>query len=750
MTDDGVLDQLKVIARELEQGFRQSRRVLSFQQYLELFAQNPARYARNAARYVRDCFDHYGKRTVEHAWGRTIRYNLFDLPFLDTERRLHEALVGQEGVQNELYRALNNFVREGRANRVPMMHGPNGSAKSTVARCLMMALEDYSAQEAGALYRFHWVFPTKRSLKGTIGFGGGASRDKDPTSYAQLADEAIDTRLFIEVRDHPLFLLPVRERETMIRKCFGVVGTPVAASEWLMRGELSHKNKAVYEALLASYDGSLEEVLRHVQVERYFISRRYRTGAVTVGPQMTVDASERQLTADRSLSALPSALQAINLYEAHGELVDASGGLLEFSDLLKRPLETFRYLQSTVETGEVPLTSQTILLNCVMLASANELQLAAFREHHEFESFRGRLELIRAGYLLNWQEEQTIYDQQISKNIRRHVAPHATRMAAMFAVLTRLRRPDPKRHRSELHKVVGRLTAAEKMDLYATGKPPQHLEPDSVNLLISATAELYEECERDLIYEGATGASPREMRTVLFDAAQSTAYESLSPFAVLEELKELCERTSDYAWLQLDRQEGGYHDHEHFREVLRVRLLDTLEEEFRAASGLVEEVQHRDLFHRYVTHVNHWIRKEKVRNEVTGENEEPDASLLNDVEKLLNVQDGVENWRHSIMSRIAAWAIENPGAPVNNAVVFAEQIRRLRDAVFQQRRGAVARATLDVLKVIRDNGVGLSEPEQAAAQAMIRRLSTEFGYNDASAADAAGALVRERLGDLLG
>jgi serine protein kinase len=112
-----------------------------------------------------------------------------------------------------------------------------------------------------------------------------------------------------------------------------------------------------------------------------------------------VDAGERQITADRSLSALPTSLQATTLFEAHGELVEAAGGVLEFSDLLKRPLEHFRYLQLTLETGEVPLGQQTIQTNVVMIGSCNEVHLAAFREHPEFPSFRGRFELLRAPYL---------------------------------------------------------------------------------------------------------------------------------------------------------------------------------------------------------------------------------------------------------------------------------------------------------------------------------------------------------------
>ncbi len=63
-------------------------------------------------------------------------------------------------------------MQEGRANRLVLMHGPNGSAKSTVAACILRALEHYSTLEEGALYRFHWVFPSRKTVRGAIGFGG--------------------------------------------------------------------------------------------------------------------------------------------------------------------------------------------------------------------------------------------------------------------------------------------------------------------------------------------------------------------------------------------------------------------------------------------------------------------------------------------------------------------------------------------------------------------------------------------------
>ena len=66
-------------------------------------------------------------------------------------------------------------------------------------------------------------------------------------------------------------------------------------------------------------------------------------------------------------------------------------------------------------------------------------------------------------------DEQRIYDSQIASQVQKHVAPHATRMAAMFAVLTRMRRPTTDRYQKPLQELVTELTAIEKLDLYASG-----------------------------------------------------------------------------------------------------------------------------------------------------------------------------------------------------------------------------------------------------------------------------------------
>jgi predicted Ser/Thr protein kinase len=739
-----ILDELHHIARRVERDFKHERRLLSFGEYLGLFASDPARHSRDACRYLRDMFEHYGRTRIERPWGEQTRFNLFDLPFLEKAEASREALVGQELVQQEIYRALENFGREGRPNRLILLHGPNGSAKSTVAACIMRALEHYSVKDEGALYRLHWVFPNQARLRGAMGFAARRGSSAPPPggdgSYAHLPDEEIDARLHIEVRDHPLFLLPHGARAEFLQKLYAEAGVREPAPAWVLRGSLSSKSRQVFDALLSSYEGALDEVLRHVQVERYFISRRYRTGAVTIGPELSVDAGERQLTADRSVTALPAALQSVTLYEAFGELVDAMGGILEFSDLLKRPLDAFKYLQITAETGEVHLRSQSVLVNCV---------LVAFREHAEYESFRGRLELVRAPYLLSWVDEKRIYDAQIAPQVRRHVAPHATEMAAMFAVLTRMRRPNAERYNKPLREIISELGAVEKMDLYAIGAAPDRLDDDASKILRAAIPALYHESDAYPIFEGSVGASPREMRTVLLDAAQSSRYESLSPLAVLHELDKLCERAGEYAFLDEERLPGGYHDHALFRKTLRQRLLDTFEDELRVASGFVDEARYSELFERYVTHVSYSLKREKVRNPITGQYEDPDKRLMEEVETLLGAPDEPEELRHSLINAIAAWVIDHPDQPIDHARIFAPQLRRIREAVFAERRTAIARLGRDMVILLRQEGSGLDEPRRTAARRAVDELIRRFGYEESSAADAAAVLVSERFAEIL-
>ncbi|MGE0787903.1 MAG: serine protein kinase PrkA [Sandaracinaceae bacterium] len=747
MTDSR--ERLSRIGAVVKDRFESQKRVLSFDQYLELLTENPWRYTRDAARYVRDCVDYFGTVDTEQGGQKIRRYRLFDLEFdrnPSSADGRHDYLVGQERLQASFYRILQNFVREGRVNRLILLHGPNGSAKTTFVNCLMRALEHYSRQDEGAVYRFSWIFPRGSDGK-TIGFGSRDDHLAPGESFAHLPDERIDNKLQSELRENPILLLPLEERRRLIGELYDARGLDTPPPHTMLAGQLGHKNRLIFEALLTAYRGDLSRVLSHVRVERYYHSRRYRLGAVSIGPEMAVDAKERQISMDRSLGVLPASLSSLSLYETMGELVDAAGGILEYSDLLKRPLDAWRYLLIAIETGEVSLTYSQLPLNTLLIATSNELHLNAFREHHEYRSFRGRLQLVRVPYLLDYRREQGIYEAQIFPQVDRHVAPHSAYVAALWATLTRMRKPQADDYdKRSLGELAASLSPIEKAELYADGAIPARFSSEQVKDLRAGIETIRHESDTWPNYEGLTGASPREIRTLLLDAAQDGGYRCLSPLAVLEHIEKLCE-SDDYEFLR-EKAEDGYHDHVGFIAVARERWLDRVDEEFRNSTGLVEETQYIDLFDRYIEHVSYWTKGERVLNRVTGDYEEPDPKLFDSVETMLDIEPkDRETFRKDLISAVAGHYIDHPDEAVEYARVFPQHHRKLREASYERLKKQLAEIAGDALGVLGEDEVRIERmgAERAAkARATLSSLYDRYHYEAPSASDAIEELLRRR------
>ncbi len=731
--------------------FTQNRSILSFEQYLDAFLEAPRRHARGAAQYLRDVMDHFGAEDVETPVGRVRRWSLFDLRF-DPEAKARR-VAGQEEVQAAIYRALGAFVRSGRVNKLILLHGPNGSAKSSIVWAMVRATEAYSRIPEGALYRFHWVFPSDRRLKGGgLGFGSREGVGGDPASFAHLEGETLDARLSCPMKDHPLLLLPREERRKLLEeRCRptareGAGESDFVLSDALTEGDLCHYCRRIHDALLGAYRGDWLKVLRHVQVERFYVSSRYQQSAVTVEPQISVDAGFRQVTADKSLAALPPALQSLTLLEPHGPLVSANRGLIEYSDLLKRPLEAFKYLLGTSETGRLPLEHFLLQLDLVLIASTNEKQLAVFKESPEFASFRGRLELIRVPYLRRASVEREIYDQQVSSAaVGKHVAPHSTEVAANWAVLTRLKRPLPDRYQGEVREVVEDLTPLDKMRLYDRGSAPDRLALAQSKVLRKHAPDMFHESDVYPNYEGRMGASAREIMTALLNAAQATGAACLTPRAVLEELDALCRDKSVHDFLQQEMVEG-YHDHEEYVRVVEAEYLDALDEEIRDSMGLVSEAQYLDLFQRYVMLVSHWVKGEKVRNRVTGEMAPPDESRMVEMERIV-MPPGEDrgSFRRGLISTVGAYRLDHPdAAEIDYGAIFPDLFRRLRDHTYEERKRQLHRSKEHLLGYLSDGRAALDEKARRQVEATLGNLREKYGYCQSCAQDAILFLMRRR------
>ncbi len=184
-----------------------------------------------------------------------------------------------------------------------------------------------------------------------------------------------------------------------------------------------------------------------------------------------------------------------------------------------------------------------------------------------------------------------------------------TELAALWAVLTRLKRPNPKRLPKEISDLAATLTPLEKAKLYDRGEIPERFNTEESKLIRKHARAIIEESSDDIHYEGRLGASPRELRLTLLNAAQNPKYPTLSPLALFEELENLVKDRSVYLFLQVEPKDG-YYDAKEFINVIRNEHLKIIDREFRTATQLIQPEEYKKLLSRYIEHAKAFIRKE--------------------------------------------------------------------------------------------------------------------------------------------
>lgn len=710
--------EIDALSGAVQDEFTSTRQVLSFEEWFDLLLAEPSVHARNAAQYLKAAFDHFGRRPVRTPGGQVERFILFDCDFDGWHR-----LVGQEEAQNELYEAIAGFVRVGRVNKLLLLHGPNGSAKSTMLESIQRALEAYSHTEKGALYCFSWVFPTQKAQKGGgrtgIGFSGGPDEELlDKESFARLSGEEIDSRVTDELRDHPLFLLPLELRSKLLAN---IGGDDFVMSDAVAYGQLNHRNRKIFEALLGAYKGDLRKVLRHVQVERFYLSRNYRTGLVTVEPKQTVDARSFPVTGDRAFAHLPPTVAGQVLYGSQGDLVDANRGIINFSDLLKRPYEHYKYLLTVTETGRIALDHVVLGLDVVFTGSANDLNLVEFRSMRpgEYQAFRGRLDLIKVPFLLDYRVERKIYQEQVGDLLRGlHIAPHVSRILALWGVMTRLRRPNAEKYPEKLKGALERLSPLEKADLYAYGRVPRGLSSEEARELLAAVPSMYREAFGHVVvraegsdtllgdYEGSFGASVRDLKAVLLAAAADVGTRNVTVPRLFAEIRKYLEDRANHRWMMLEGDDAGFHNLDDGKGSITLaawdRWVDLSDREVREALGLIDEARYMELFRKYVLHASHFLKRERLFDPITGELTEPDKAFMAKLEKTMDPSAG-DDFRADILSRVGAWALSHPDEEPAYDEIFPDYFARLRDDYYEKQKDVVRRSIGRMLAMLSDD-----------------------------------------------
>jgi predicted Ser/Thr protein kinase len=216
---------------------------------------------------------------------------------------------------------------------------------------------------------------------------------------------------------------------------------------------------------------------------------------------------------------------------------------------------------------------------------------------------------------------------------------------------------------------------------------------------------------------------------------------------VFEELKALCKDKSVYDFLQQEVVDA-YHDHEEFVHVTENEYLDRVDDEVRDSMGLVSEVRYRELFERYLLHVSHWVKGERLLNRITGEMERPDEARMSDMESIVmpKGEDSGE-FRRGLIAQVGAHKLDNPDSEMDYARIFPDLFRRLRAHFFEERKRVLQKNKENILKYLSDDRGSLSSKEAAQVESTLKSMISKYGYCENCAKDALVFLMRKRYLD---
>ncbi|MEZ6142091.1 MAG: serine protein kinase [Zavarzinella sp.] len=569
----------------------------TFAQYLDIVVENP-QVTRTAYQRLYDMIMSHGTDESYENKEKLTRYKFFT----EYGARLGEAVYGIDRTLQQLVNTFKSAAQGyGTEKRVLLLHGPVGSAKSTIARLLKRGLEDYSRSDSGQLYSYGWKMPD-----GTV--------QKCP------------------MHEEPLHLIPTEQRARVLEQ---LNANKQGNHHITISGDLCPFCRQMFMERMKQYNGDWLKVMEDIVVFRVLLSEQDRIGIGTFQPKDEKNQDSTELTGDinyRKIAEYGSDSDA-RAFNFDGELNIANRGLVEFIEVLKLDV-AFLYdlLGASQEHKIKPKKFAQTDIDEVILGHTNAPEYKRLQNNEFMEALRDRTVKIDVPYVTRLRDEVRIYEKDfnVQKVMGKHIAPHTIEIAAMWAVLTRL--DPPKNHQ---------LSLMQKLKLY-NGKTLPGFTEDSI-----------QDLRRESPNEGMTGISPRYIQDKISNALVAHPDEdNLNPFMVLKELEEGL------------RHHALITDEEtlkHYRELIasvKEEYEDIVKNEVQRAIAADEEALTR-LCGNYIDNVKAYTQHEKVRNRYTGAYEEPDERLMRSVEEKIDIPETrKEDFRREIMNYIGALAID--------------------------------------------------------------------------------------------
>jgi len=568
--------------------------------YLGMVMEKP-RFCRNAYQRMYDMIMSHGTLEYRLHKEKVVHYNFFDDPLQDGEDAVY-------GLDRPLMRLVGHLKSAafayGTERRVLLLHGPVGSAKSTIVRLMKKGLEAYSRTPEGALFSFRWILED------------GENRGEHECP----------------MHEEPLRIIPEKVRGPILDEISKNMdgGYPI-----FLQGSLCPFCRYHYQNLLKRYQGDWSKLLDHIRVYRLVLSEKDRIGIGTFQPKDEKNQDSTELTGDinyRKIAEYGSESDP-RAFNFDGEFHIANRGLIEFIEVLKLDV-AFLYdlLGASQEHMIKPKKFAQTDIDLLIIGHTNEPEYRKLQNNELMEAFRDRTVKVDIPYITTLSNEIQIYNKDYNtKKVRgKHLAPHTLEIPSMWAILTRMEEPKK-----------AQLTLMQKLKLY-DGKTMPGFTEENVN-------ELRDEAKR----EGLEGISPRYIQDKISNALVSDENQTcINPFMVLNELES---GLKHHSLITNEEQRKHYTE---LISVVKEEYEDLVKNEVQRAISADEEAVSR-LCANYVDNIKAYTQREKVRNKYTGQDEEPDERLMRSIEEKIEIPESrKDDFRREIMNYIGALAID--------------------------------------------------------------------------------------------
>ena len=640
----------------------------SFQDYIDLVMAEP-NIARNAFQRIHDMIMFHGIEEYKEFKKNIVRYKFFNDPF----DRGKDAVYG---IDVHLMKLVNFFKSAahgyGTEKRVLLLHGPVGSAKSSIARLLKKGIEHYSKTDEGAHYTYEWFDEEKTEIL------GGQQVFACP------------------MHEEPLKLIPLDVREKFLTE---INKGKKGGDKVKIKGALNPACRFIYSGYMERYDGDWIQVMNHIRVKRLILSEKDRIGIGTFQPKDEKNQDSTELTGDinyRQIAKYGSDSDP-RAFNFDGEFNVGNRGMVEFIEMLKLDV-AFLYdlLGASQEQSIKPKKFAQTDIDLVILGHTNEPEYRKLQNNEFMEALRDRTVKIDVPYITRLDQEIKIYgrDFNYEKIPHVHIAPHTIEMAATWAILTRLE--DPKK---------ADLSLVQKLKLY-NGKTLPGYNEENVK-------ELRKEAQR----EGLDGISPRYIQDKISNALVKYGHlGSLNPFMVFNELETgLRGHALINSQEQLDR----------YRELLaitRQEYEDIVKNDVMKAIS-VDETAIQTLCGNYIDNVKAYTQKTKIRNKYSGQLEESDERFMRSLEEKIDIPESrKEDFRQYVMNHIGSLALEGKQFDYRSE----ERLHRaLELKLFEDQK--------DTIKLTSMISNIVDKETQEKIEVVKSRLIKNFGYDEISA-----------------